>query len=445
MRRRIRTSMIGMLLVVGILLGAPLSVIAWWWTADNAHQDLDLRLKHIASELIQMEGPGGELDSVAITEERFGMLIPEGGVLRVTHHVPSRAGVGGTPTVVTTKLGPPIGGREFTDSINLGEAGAVELAVPLGQVRRDQWLGVMIVAVVVLGSVGGGVAVATVTARRLADPLTRVADRATAMARGDFRSEWPEYGIPELDRVSRALGAANTEIATRLDREAGIVGEVSHQLRSRMTAIQLRLDELAMYPDENVVAEAEAAAGQVERLTRDLDQMVVASRVSQGAPAKAVRVDTMVRTLVADFAPAFIASDRQLRIVTQGGMPAMAWTAQPSRLREAVAVLVDNALHHGRGTATVVLDTLPATGMLRLEVTDEGDGVPDELVDKIFRRGFTGGVATGTGVGLSLARALVEADGGRLELSSRRPPVFSIVVPASAPVETVARDRAPHR
>ncbi len=437
--------MIGMLLIVGVMLGVPLSVIAWWWIADNAHQDLDLRLKHIASELIQMEGPGGELDPAALTSSRLGLLMPDGGQLRITHHVPARAQSGAAPAMITTRLGTPVDGREFVDSIDLGAAGTVELAIPASQVRRDQAGGVVIVVAVVLASVGAGVVVATVTARRLADPLTRVADRASAMARGDFRSEWPEYGIPELDRVSRALGAANTEIAMRLDREGGIVGEVSHQLRSRLTAIQLRLDELALHADQNVVAEAEAAASQVDRLTRELDEMVVASRTSEATPASAVDIGPMVVTLVADFAPAFAAAGRRVQIVARTSEPAIVWTAQPSRLREALAVLLDNALHHGRGRATVIVDALESAEMLRLQITDEGPGVPDDLVDKIFRRGFTGGVSTGTGVGLSLARALVEADGGRLELTSRHPVEFSIVVPAVAPTTALRRGRVPHR
>lgn len=440
--------MIGMVLIVGLLLGAPLSVIAWWWVADNAHQDLDSRLKHIAGELIQMEGPGGEIDVDVLTNARLGVLIPEEGQLRVTHHVAgsttSTDDRTGPKELVTTTLGRRIDGNAFTDSIALGDAGTVELAIPTRQVRRDQWAAVAIVGVVVLASVGAGVVVATVTARRLADPLTRVADRASAMAMGDFRSEWPAYGIEELDEVSRALGAANTEIAMRLDREGGIVGEVSHQLRSRLTAIQLRLDELALHPDSNVVAEAEAAASQVDRLTRELDEMVVASRINEDAPAAAVGVDGMIATLIADFEPAFTAVHRSVVAVVRSG-PAVAWTAQPSRLREALAVLLDNALHHGRGTCTVSVDALQSAGMLRVQVTDEGIGVPDDLVDKIFRRGFTGGVSTGTGVGLSLARALVEADGGRLELTTRRPPVFTIVVPAAAPAEPVRRDRVPHR
>ncbi|MFT3899563.1 MAG: HAMP domain-containing sensor histidine kinase [Gordonia sp. (in: high G+C Gram-positive bacteria)] len=444
MQQRIRRSMIGMVLIVGIMLGLPLSLIAWWWTDDNAHQDLDLRLKHIATELIRLEGPGGALDPSAVSSSRLGVFIPDRGMLRVTHHTPGVAGSDQAGPVTTTTLGSPVSGREFTDSIDLGDAGNVELAIPLSSVRRDQWAGVGIVVVVVIASVGAGTVVATVTARRLAEPLTQVADRASAMAQGDFRSEWPEYGIPELDRVSRAMRAANTEIATRLDREAGIVGEVSHQLRSRLTAIQLRLDELALHDDDNVVAEAEAAAGQVDRLSRELDEMVVASRASGDTPPTAVDVAAMVDTLVDDFQPAFAAAKRELRHARRVG-PTVAWSTHPSRLREAVSVLLDNALHHGSGTCTVAIDGLESSGMLRVRVADQGSGIPDELVDKIFRRGFTSGVSSGSGVGLSLARALVEADGGRLELTSRRPPVFSIVVPAVAPLEPVRRDRVPHR
>ena len=76
MRRRIRTSMIGMLLIVGVMLGVPLSVIAWWWIADNAHQDLDLRLKHIAGELIQMEGPAGSSTRLRLPRRAWDCSCP---------------------------------------------------------------------------------------------------------------------------------------------------------------------------------------------------------------------------------------------------------------------------------------------------------------------------------------------------------------------------------
>ena len=91
---------------------------------------------------------------------------------------------------------------------------------------------------------------------------------------------------------------------------------------------------------------------------------------------------------------------------------------------------------HGGGTCTVsVAITVPARDdsrepMVCVEVTDEGDGVSNDLAPHIFDRGFSG--AGSTGVGLALARALIEADGGRLELQRRRPALFAVFLGARA-------------
>ncbi|MDJ0114045.1 sensor histidine kinase, partial [Rhodococcus erythropolis] len=97
--------------------------------------------------------------------------------------------------------------------------------------------------VLVLLSITAGTVVAVVTARRLADPLQDVADRAARLAEGDFRPDPRRHDIPELDRVSDVLDAATVEISVRLQRERALVADVSHQLRSRLTAVRLRLDE----------------------------------------------------------------------------------------------------------------------------------------------------------------------------------------------------------
>jgi len=100
--------------------------------------------------------------------------------------------------------------------------------------------------------------------------------------------------------------------------------------------------------------------------------------------------------------------------------------ATPGRLREAIAVLVDNSLRHGAGAVWITVRT-PTRGpgsMVVLEVADEGKGIPDALVAHVFDRGIS--TASSTGIGLGLARAFVEADGGRLELRRAAPPVFAI-------------------
>lgn len=88
-------------------------------------------------------------------------------------------------------------------------------------------------------------------------------------------------------------------------------------------------------------------------------------------------------------------------------------------------MLLDNALRHGEGTVT--LTARQGGGMVVVEVGDGGPGVPDQLVPFVFDRGFSAGGSTG--VGLALARALVEADGGRLELSKARPAMFEVFLP----------------
>src|SRR5690606_35231264 len=112
----------------------------------------------------------------------------------------------------------------------------------------------------------------------------------------------------------------------------------------------------------------------------------------------------------------------------------------PSRLREAVIVLIDSALIHGGGVCTVsvraVRPGFAREPLVCVEVGDEGQGVRDELAPHIFDRGFSAGGSTG--VGLALARALIEADGGRLELQQRKPARFRVFLGSSATGKPVA-------
>ena len=105
-------------------------------------------------------------------------------------------------------------------------------------------------------------------------------------------------------------------------------------------------------------------------------------------------------------------------------------------------VLVENALVHGGGPVTVTVTQAWSQAAGRpsaaagareprvlVEVSDSGPGVPESLVAHVFDRGFSG--AASSGVGLALARALVETDGGRLELRRARPPLFTIFLAAA--------------
>jgi signal transduction histidine kinase len=94
---------------------------------------------------------------------------------------------------------------------------------------------------------------------------------------------------------------------------------------------------------------------------------------------------------------------------------------------------VENSLRHGAGAVGIIVrsTTRGSGAMLVLEVSDEGPGIPEALVAHVFDRGVS--TASSTGIGLGLARAFVEADGGRLELRRAVPPTFAIFLTVSTP------------
>ena len=231
--------------------------------------------------------------------------------------------------------------------------------------------------------------------------------------------------------MSDVLDSSAVALSDLLQRERDLVGDVSHQLRSRLTALQLRLDELAAHPDPTARSEALAALEQAERLGEVLDELLEAARVARAAGAEPQDLREMLGAVAEEWRPALKSNGRSLKVRVPDGLLAR---VTPARIREAVGALLDNAIQHGSGTVTLSART--AENSLLVEVTDAGAGVPEELVPHVFDRGVS--VGSSTGIGLALARALVEADGGRLELSRARPPIFTIFLPAARADDVVA-------
>ncbi len=421
--------MLTVLTLTTVVLGVPLIYTAWLWVEDITRNDLQNRLDRIAAEIIAQERDGtvsGELDIRSVAP-----LVPENGRLTIVY--PSRQDNAVRRDVGVAQVSDPL-----VESLSMGKSASLRLEVPSAPMHAMQRQAVAVVALAVLASLGAAVSVAVVTARRVADPLRDVAARAARLAMGDFRPDPRRHGISELDRVSDVLDSATVEIAGRLQREHALVADVSHQLRSRLTAVRLRLDELSAHADPEVVHEAEEAMAQVDRLTDAIDDLVRASRDEDAADRDPVPVMDELRGVVAEWKHPFTEAGRTLTLTGDESLRA---PVTGSRLREAVAVLVDNALMHGGGTCTVsVRSVRPGADrepLVCVEVADEGHGVRDELAPHIFDRGFSAGGSTG--VGLALARALVEADGGRLELQRRRPALFAVFLGSKArPASSVA-------
>jgi signal transduction histidine kinase len=184
----------------------------------------------------------------------------------------------------------------------------------------------------------------------------------------------------------------------------------------------MRLEEIMLHADDpEVVEEARISLEQVERLVNVVDDLLAASRRSQGGTTEAVDLRDVMHQQEEEWRPTFERAGRELVVDVPDGQRVL---ATPGALAQIIATLLENSLKYGAGTTTVRSRPSGTTGAVAIEVSDEGPGVPDDIAPKIFERGTTTGGSTG--LGLALARDLAAADGGRLELAQRRPPVFAL-------------------
>ena len=418
MRRRILISTLLVVAITVTVLGGPLAITTWRLVEDFTHADLAGRLRQVVNTLdaqLQSDRPV-DLSTVAIA-------VPPGGSLVVR-----------TPRG-TSAIGAIDDPDQVSETALLGINGSAAISEPSEEMRTRQLQATALVLAAIVLSVAVGAVVATLTARRLADPLQQVAGRAARLGAGDFKRAPLRHGIPELDRVSDVLDSSAIALAELLQRERDLVGDVSHQLRSRLTALQLRLDELSSHPDPEVSSEGTAALEQAERLAEVLDELLSSARAARAASASPLELDGELQAVAQEWQSSAAGQGRSLRVRVPDGLVARATSA---RLREALGVLVDNALRHGAGTITIAARHSDKDTIV-VEVSDNGDGVPSELAAHVFDRGVSG--AASTGVGLALARALVEADGGRLELARTKPAVFAVFLPVPRTDQVVASRR----
>ena len=286
-------------------------------------------------------------------------------------------------------------------------------------------------------AIAGAWVLSGTVARRAARPVEELAEAAGRLGTGDPRPVGRRYGVAELDQVADGLDSAARRVTSLLTADRELAIDASHQLRTPLTALSMRLEEMIASADEPEVVREEgtAALHQAERLADVVTQLLSPGRRAAGSAAL-ISVDKIVLQQITEWAPAFRRAGRKIVLVGESRL--QAWVT-PGGLAQVIATLLDNALMHGKGTVTI--RRTQAERSVVIEVEDEGEGVPAELVSRIFERSVSGR-PEGTGLGLALARTMAAADGGRIVLARRRPPVFAVFLPTNPPGD---RDRGKTR
>lgn len=333
-----------------------------------------------------------------------------------------------SPEGTSAEVGEAIEGNVFEVFQNTASGATIILQVPSSVLF---WRGAQVVILVVLASlVAFGVAafIASGQARRLTAPLIFLAASAEQVGAGQARPRVEPSGVEEIDLVAAELARTGERMAARLAAERQFAANASHQLRTPLTALSMRLEEIQLLSeDEAVREEARISLEQLERLVRVVDDLLATSRNRDGGTTEPVDLAEIFAQQDDEWAPSFRRAGRELAI---GEVSETAVLVTPGALAQVLSTLLENSLKYGDGTTSVtVRDTKPgAENGVVIEVADEGPGVTDELAPRIFERHVTGG--KGSGLGLGLARDLIAADGGRLALAQRRPPIFSIFLNA---------------
>lgn len=273
---------------------------------------------------------------------------------------------------------------------------------------RGAWLWLGLAVVVALAA---GAAVAAAAGRRLARPLEALAGSARQLGDGDFTARAPRSGMPEADAIAEALDQTADRLGRAVARGTAFAADASHQLRTPLTALRLHL-EAARATGADPAA-VDAALAEADRLEATITELVELTHLD----AEVREVD--LSQLVGQRAGAWAARAEQLGRSVEVAAPAgVRCTVRPTAVAQALEVLVDNALEHGRGRVEVrVVPPVPdaAEDAVRIRVTDEGDGMPDAALRD---RSDRGGRPVHGGRGLPLARDLVESEGGRLVLGT---------------------------
>jgi len=265
-------------------------------------------------------------------------------------------------------------------------------------------------------------------ARRLARPIQDLARAAGRIGSGDARPVGRRYGIAELDRVAEGLDNAAQRVTDLISAEQDFAVDASHQLRTPLTGLSMRLEELVAAADDPDVVkeEATAALAQTDRLAQVVGQLLGRARRSSSGAPQLSSIDEIVVQQRREWEPAFRGVGRKLDVQGEKGLQAYVSAGGVSQV---IATLLDNALAHGGGTVTIRTSQTPRSVVI--EVKDEGKGIPADLVHRIFERSVSG--AGGTGLGLALAKSLASSDGGQLVLVRPRPATFAVIFPLPVP------------
>jgi signal transduction histidine kinase len=307
-----------------------------------------------------------------------------------------------------------------TVPITIGEnqvVGALRVSAPLGEVDaavRSSWLALLLIGLAV---VAAGLVLAWLLAGSMARPVERLGAAAGRLGRGDLGARVEPQGPQEIESVGRSFNRMADALAGNLAAQRDFVANASHQLRTPLTGIKLRLE--AIRGEGGTAAEeATKAEAELDRLSALVDDLLALARASSDeTTGEVVDLSAAAATAARRWEEPAASSGHELVLGDSTG--GRVWAARTD-VAHIFDNLIENAIRYTPPGTTVTIQTGRAGSGSELVVSDTGPGIPPMDRERIFERFYRGAdgrsAGPGTGLGLAIVAELTERWDGRVEL-----------------------------
>jgi signal transduction histidine kinase len=435
-RRRLLASYVAIAALVLVLLAVPLAISY----ADRERDELvgkverdAIALATLVEDALEHDVPvADEVRAVAADYDRDTggrvVVVDRSGTALVDSSPTGSTDFGSRPEVLRALAGEVSTGTRSSETLGTSLLyvavpvasggvvhGAVRVTYPTSavdaRIHRYWTLLAAIAAAVLAASVATGL----ILTRWVVRPLDGLQLAARTMGGGDLTARAPVDGPPEVRRLSEAFNAMGAQLEALVRSQNAFVADASHQLRTPLAALRLRLENLERDVAVAGRAELDGALTEVERLSRLVDALLTLARADRAPTApRPLALEPLVDERMAAWAALAEEREVRLRARTRGAPAAL---ATPGRIEQVLDNLLANALDASppRGTITVEADAVGP--WVELRVTDEGPGMSAEDRTRAFDRFWRSAPGSeGFGLGLAIVRRLVRADGGAVEL-----------------------------
>jgi len=293
--------------------------------------------------------------------------------------------------------------------------------------------------------VGGSLAIAIALvltfflSRRITSPVRVLATAARRLGRGDLSQRVQVQGQGEVAELARAFDtmASNLEHTEQLRRN--MVADVAHELRTPLSNIQGYLEAIrdrVMKPNAATIRSLNEEAALLSRLVNELQELSLAEAGELKLAFQAEDVAKLVRQAVSPWQPKMAAKEISLSLDLPDGLPLVKIDWQ--RVNQVLHNLLENAVAYTPKGGSISVAAAELDGWVEVSVADTGEGIPAEDLPNIFERFYRvdksrARVTGGSGLGLTIARRLIEAHGGRVTVESKlgKGSCFSFTLPVA--------------